>query len=319
MSYAAKAQLVVDEVSKVIIGKRTCIHQIMAAILAGGHVLIEDIPGVGKTTLALAFAKAMELEQNRMQFTPDVLPSDITGFSMYRKELGKFTYHPGAVMCNLFLADEINRTSAKTQSALLEVMEESAVTVDGMTRPVPAPFVVIATENPVGSAGTQMLPESQLDRFLICVEMGYPSKADEVRILMEQADCRPLEQTRAVIRKEELLAMQAEVRRVHVDEKIYHYIVALSQATREHSQLALGLSTRGSLAVAAMVRATAYMQGRSYAIPDDVTAVFADVSRHRLKLSAQAGTRPGGVEEVIDDILRSVPQPRPERRLAHEK
>lgn len=314
MNSMQKAKLVTGEVSKVIIGKQKCIDKIMMAILAQGHVLIEDIPGVGKTTLALAFAKAMSLKQNRVQFTPDVLPSDITGFSMYQKETGKFVYHPGAAMCNLFLADEINRTSAKTQSALLEVMEESSVTVDGVTREVPAPFTVIATENPIGSAGTQMLPESQLDRFTICVVMGYPEKKDEIEILMEQAECHPLEEAKAVITKEELLKMQQEVRKIYVHKVIYEYIVELSNYTRNHKMLSLGLSTRGSLAVASMARAAAYMNDRTYVRPDDVEAVFADVARHRLKLNAQGKMNHLTTDDVIQEIMRMVEKPRPEMK-----
>ena len=314
MKYIEKAKRVTDEVAKVIIGKRECIDKIMAAILAGGHVMIEDIPGVGKTTMALAFARAMNLKQNRVQFTPDVLPSDITGFSMYQKELGKFVYHEGAVMCNLFLADEINRTSPKTQSALLEVMEEASVTVDGITHEVPSPFLVIATENPIGSAGTQMLPESQLDRFMISIVMGYPKKKDEIEILMEQSECRPLDFVKPVIRKEELQAMQEEVRRVFIHRAVYAYIVELSNQTRENPLIELGLSTRGSLSVAAMVKASAYMNGRDYALPDDVAAVFGDVARHRLKLSAQARMNHVPIEEVIETILKSVKKPRPEAK-----
>lgn len=314
MKYAQKAKLVTEEVSKVIIGKQECIDKIMTAILAQGHVLIEDIPGVGKTTLALAFARAMSLKQNRVQFTPDVLPSDITGFTMYRKEIGKFVYHPGAVMCNLFLADEINRTSAKTQSALLEVMEESAVTVDGVTREVSAPFTVIATENPIGSAGTHMLPESQLDRFMICIVMGYPEKKDEVEILMEQSESRPLDATKAVITKDELLEMQREVKKVYVHRVIYDYIVELSRCTGEHSMLSLGLSTRGSLAVSSMVKAAAYMKGREYVLPDDVVSVFADVARHRVKLNSQAKMNHLTADDIIREILQTVKKPRPEKR-----
>lgn len=314
MKYAQKAKLVTEEVSKVIIGKQECIDKIMTAILAQGHVLIEDIPGVGKTTLALAFARAMSLKQNRVQFTPDVLPSDITGFTMYRKKIGKFVYHPGAVMCNLFLADEINRTSAKTQSALLEVMEESAVTVDGVTREVSAPFTVIATENPIGSAGTHMLPESQLDRFMICIVMGYPEKKDEVEILMEQSESRPLDATKAVITKDELLEMQREVKKVYVHRVIYDYIVELSRCTREHSMLSLGLSTRGSLAVSSMVKAAAYMKGREYVLPDDVVSVFADVARHRVKLNSQAKMNHLTADDIIREILQTVKKPRPEKR-----
>lgn len=313
MDNAGKAKLVTDEVSKVIIGKQECVEKIMTAILAHGHVLIEDIPGVGKTTLALAFAKAMDLEQGRVQFTPDVLPSDITGFNMYQKDLNKFIYHPGAVMCNLFLADEINRTSAKTQSALLEVMEESSVTVDGVTRPVPTPFIVIATENPIGSAGTQMLPESQLDRFMISIVMGYPEKTDEVEILMEQAEARPLDATRAVISKDDLAAMQAEVKQVYVHKVIYDYIVELSRATRDHELLSLGLSTRGSLAVASMAKACAYLKGKNYVTPDDVASVFADVARHRIKLNSRAKMNHQTADDVIRDILNTVKKPRPEK------
>lgn len=187
-----KANAVMEEVKKAVIGKDTCILKVMAAMIAGGHILLDDIPGVGKTTMALAFSKAMDLKQNRVQFTPDILPADIVGFSMYEKSIGKFVYQPGAVMCNLFLADEINRTSPKTQSALLEVMEEGSVTVDGVTKPVPNPFIVLATQNPVGSAGTQMLPESQVDRFMICLTMGYPNPEDEIAILKGKSAGDPL-------------------------------------------------------------------------------------------------------------------------------
>lgn len=317
MKHAALARKVTAEVEKAIIGKRECIDKVMTAILAKGHVLIEDIPGVGKTTMALAFAKAMDLEQNRIQFTPDVLPSDITGFTMYRKETESFVYHPGAVMCNLFLADEINRTTAKTQSALLEVMEEGAVTVDGITRQVPQPFLVIATENPIGSAGTQMLPESQLDRFMICTAMGYPDAADELRILEEQALDRPLSHVQKVISREQLQQMQQEVEQVYTHPLVYQYIVALSRATRQHSGISLGLSPRASLAAASMARAAAYLKGRAYTLPDDVESVFRDVARHRLRLSPRAQMEHKDVGKVLDEILASVKKPRPE--IVHEK
>lgn len=311
------ARQVTEEVSKAIIGKRDCIQKIMTAILARGHVLIEDIPGVGKTTLALAFAKAMDLQQNRIQFTPDVLPSDITGFTVYRKETGSFAYHPGAVMCNLFLADEINRTTPKTQSALLEVMEEGSVTVDGVTRQVPDPFFVIATENPLGSAGTQMLPESQLDRFMICTPMGYPNADDEIRILQEQALDRPLSHVQKVITRQQLLQMQQEADRVYTSPVIYQYIVSLSQATRQHACLALGLSPRASLAAAAMARATAYLKGRSYVLPEDVVQIFPDIARHRLRLSPKAQLDRKNLDQILSEILASVRKPRPE--TAYEK
>ena len=311
------AQRVIGEVEKAIIGKRDCILKIMTAILAKGHVLIEDIPGVGKTTMALAFAKAMDLQQNRIQFTPDVLPSDITGFTVYRKEAETFVYHPGAVMCNLFLADEINRTTPKTQSALLEVMEEGAVTVDGVTRPVPDPFFVIATENPLGSAGTHMLPESQLDRFMISTAMGYPETDDEIRILTEQALDRPLSHVRTVISKTQLLQMQQEVEKIFTHQVIYKYIVDLSRATRQHPCVGLGLSPRASLAAASMARATAYLKSRSYVLPNDVVEVFPDIARHRLRLNNQAQTEGKNADQILREILTSVRKPRPES--AHEK
>ncbi len=307
-----KVESIINQVRQVILGKDDCIRRVMTAILAQGHVLIEDIPGVGKTSMALAFARAMSLQQNRVQFTPDVLPSDITGFSMYVKATDQFMYQPGAVMCNLFLADEINRTSAKTQSALLEVMEEGTVTVDGVTRQVPSPFVVIATENPIGSAGTQMLPESQLDRFMICIEMGYPDPEDELEILMTQSETRPLDSLKPVITGEELQQMQEEAARVFVHRTVCEYIVELVGATRDHEALSLGLSTRGALAITKLAKASAYMQGRDYVLPQDVADVFPDAAVHRLKCSTKAKLNHGSVQQVIQEILQSVKMPRPE-------
>lgn len=307
-------QQIIQEVKKAIRGKDDCIRQVMTAILAGGHVLIEDIPGVGKTSMALAFARAMNLTQNRVQFTPDVLPSDITGFSMYIKEKDTFAYQPGAVMCNLFLADEINRTSAKTQSALLEVMEEGTVTVDGVTRQVPDPFVVIATENPIGSAGTQMLPESQLDRFLICIQMGYPSEEDEIEILMSQSEKKNLEEIRPVADAALLARMQKEAAKVFIHETVCRYIVELVNATRSHELVTLGLSTRGALAVTRLAKANAYMEGRDFVLPKDVEKVFPSAAVHRLKCSTRARMNEGASMEIIEEILKSVKQPRPEKK-----
>ena len=313
MNQNEKAAGIIQEVSKAIIGKPECIRIILCAILSGGHVLIEDIPGVGKTTLALAFAKAMGLEQKRIQFTPDVLPSDITGFTMYQKEQERFVYQPGAIMCNLFLADEINRTSPKTQSALLEVMEENAVTVDGVTRPVPAPFVVIATENPIGYTGTQVLPESQLDRFQVCVVMGYPSRDDEITILKNQALRSPLQSIRPVTNKQELLQMQAQVRQVMISDPIYQYIVNLSTETRRHPGVELGLSPRGTLALSSIARANAYVQGRNYVIPKDVSDMFPHIAVHRLSLSSEAKRNRWKAEDILKQILARVEAPLPER------
>ena len=225
---------VIDEVEKAVVGKRKILEKIMTAILAGGHILIEDIPGTGKTTMALAFSRAMRLKETRVQFTPDVLPADLTGFTIYQKETGQFVYQPGAVMCNILLADEINRTSPKTQSALLEVMEEKQVTVDGVTRQTGDPFIVIATENPVGSAGTQLLPESQLDRFMICVKMGYPSVEEEIEILRRVQSGEAVENIFPILERTVLLLLQKEVREVFVHERIYRYIAELAKATREN-------------------------------------------------------------------------------------
>ena len=308
-----KAQQIIREVSKAIIGKPECIRTVLCAILSGGHVLIEDIPGVGKTTLALAFAAAMGLEQKRIQFTPDVLPSDITGFTMYQKEQERFIYQPGAIMCNLFLADEINRTSPKTQSALLEVMEENAVTVDGVTRPVPSPFIVIATENPIGYTGTQMLPESQLDRFQVCVFMGYPSNDDEITIVKNQALKNPLQTVRPVTNKQELLEMQAQVRRVVVSDPVCQYIVSLCAETRRHPGIELGLSPRGTLALASIARANAYVSGRNYVIPRDVSDMFPYIAVHRLRLSSEAKMNRWSAEDILKQIVSRVEAPLPER------
>ena len=308
-----KVQQMIREVSKAVIGKPECIRTVLSAILSGGHVLIEDVPGVGKTTLALAFASAMGLEQKRIQFTPAVLPSDITGFTVYRREQERFVYQPGAIMCNLFLADEINRTSPKTQSALLEVMEEKAVTVDGVTRPVPSPFIVIATENPIGYTGTQMLPESQLDRFQVCVFMGYPSNEDEMTIVKNQALNNPLQTVRPVTNRQELLEMQDQVRRVTITDPVCQYIVSLCAETRRHPGIELGLSPRGTLALAAIARANAYINGRNYVIPRDVSDMFPYIAIHRLRLSSEAKMNRWSAEDILKQIVKRVEPPLPER------
>ena len=307
-----KAQKVIEEVKKAFIGKTECVEKLMTAILAGGHVLVEDVPGVGKTTLALAFAKAMNVAQNRVQFTPDVLPADITGFTVYNREKDGFFYRPGAVMCNILLADEINRTSSKTQSALLEVMEEGRVTVDGETHTVPAPFVVIATENPVGSSGTQLLPESQLDRFMISVSMGYPDHQSLVELLRDRQKVNPLENARTVLTKEEVLTLQQKVQEVYVADVVLDYIAKLAEATREHELITLGLSPRGTLALCRMTKAAAYMKERDYVVPQDVKDVFKDVAAHRMILDSKARYQEKTACEILDEILDSVPEPKVE-------
>ncbi len=303
------ARRVMQEVGKAITGKDDCIRKAFAAILAGGHILIEDVPGVGKTTLALAFSKAMALDNTRVQFTPDVMPADIVGFYMYQKETGKFVFHQGAVMCNLFLADEINRTSPKTQSALLEVMEEGKVTVDGVTHPVPRPFVVIATQNPKGSAGTQLLPESQLDRFMICMSMGYPNLEDEVAIAKGRSVTGGVDEVGRVINREGLIALQQTVEQIYVHDHIFTYIAALSQKTRENAYIDLGLSPRGTIACVRMAKAYAFLQGRSYVLPQDVVDVYPDVTAHRLLLNTKARVTHVSTAAVIEEILAQVKQP----------
>ena len=312
--YMQKAGKIIAEVEKAVIGKSECIRKVMMAMLAGGHILIEDIPGVGKTTLALAFSRACDLKQNRVQFTPDVLPSDITGFSIYHKETGAFTYQPGAAMCNLFLADEINRTSPKTQSALLEVMEEGNVTVDGVTREVPRPFLVMATQNPIGSAGTQMLPESQLDRFMICMSMGYPDIENEIAIIKGRDTGNPSDEIQPVIEADELLAMQQEVEQVFIHDAIYSYIAKLVAGTREHPMLELGVSPRGTLALTRIAKAAAYLDGRGYVTPYDVAGVMKDVALHRIKLNSKARVNQVTGDAVLDIILEKIPKPTPKRR-----
>lgn len=308
--HVAKANLIKKEIQKVVIGKDEVIHKVLTAILAKGHILLEDIPGVGKTTLALAFSKAMELEYHRLQFTPDVLPSDVVGFHMYSKDGSEAIYKPGSIICNMFLADEINRTSSKTQSALLEVMEEGKVTVDSVTMEITKPFTVIATQNPIGSVGTQMLPESQLDRFMVRLSMGYPDIVSEVEILKGRQSKEPLSDVKRVIRKEELLFIQQMVDNIYVHDAVYEYITRLVLNTREHDLIALGVSPRGSLALTSMAKANAFLNGRNYVIPDDVISVFKDVTAHRMVLQPKARVNHVTVQDLIDNILGQVPAPR---------
>ncbi len=305
-----QAHQVMSEVKKVIVGKDACIEKVMAAILAGGHVLLEDVPGVGKTEMAMAFSRAMGLTTNRIQFTPDVMPADITGFSMYQRETGEFTYRPGAVMCNLLLADEINRTAPKTQSALLEVMEEARVTVDGVTRPVPKPFIVLATQNPLGFAGTQRLPEAQMDRFLICISMGYPSAEDEIQMLKQRHSTRPIERVQAVAGEQDIIRMQRETEQVFIHDKIYQYMVMLAGATRRHPFLELGLSPRGTLALGRMARANAFLEGRDHVVPADVQAVIRDVAVHRMRMNGRGKGENCAMEDILNEVLKNVGEPR---------
>ncbi len=307
-----KIRTLQEQLGKIIKGKKEVTDKIIMAILARGHVLLEDVPGVGKTTTALALSKLMGMEFQRIQFTPDVVPSDVTGFTMYNKETGKFEYRPGAVMCNFLLADEINRTSSKTQAALLEVMEEGKVTVDGETHVVPQPFVVLATENPVGSSGTQMLPESQLDRFMVSLSMGYPDHASLINILRDRQDINPLEKAETVIQREELLNLQDQVQKVYMDDRILSYVADLAEATRDHELITLGLSPRGTLALCRMSKAAAFVEGRDYVVPEDIKKVFGDVAGHRMVLESRARYEDKTSREILDEILDTVPVPKVE-------
>lgn len=302
----SQASDIISEVRKAVIGKDDVIVKVLLAMISGGHILLEDIPGVGKTTMALAFSKALSLDYKRMQFTPDVLPSDVTGFNIFNKQTGRFEYKEGAAICSLFLADEINRTSSKTQSALLELMEEGSVTVDGVTRPLPKPFIVIATENPIGSVGTQQLPESQLDRFIVRLSMGYPDKNSEISILKARSESKPAANVSRIVSSEDILRMQEAAKNIYVDDKLYDYMVRLASATREHPLVRLGVSPRGTVALASMTRSVALLRGRDFAVPDDVKYIFKDVCCHRLVMSPKSKLNGETAASVIDSISASV-------------
>ena len=304
-----KLKTILQEIEKVVVGKNENVEKIMMAVLAGGHVLMEDVPGTGKTTTAMTFAKVLGMDTRRVQFTSDTMPSDILGYSVYEKASGDFVFKPGAVMTNLLLADEINRTSSKTQSALLEAMEEMRVTVDGRTYPLPRPFVVLATQNPVGSAGTQMLPSAQMDRFMIKISMGYPDFESQISILRDRHTENPLNRISPVVNLEQLQEMIREANEVEVQDSVYEYVTRLTQATREHPLIQLGVSPRGALAVCRMAKAYAYLHGRDFVIPEDVAAVFPDVCCHRLVLATKARMMEEKPENLIASILGSVKMP----------
>lgn len=302
------AQRILSQVRRVVVGKNRVLTWVLAAILARGHILMEDIPGVGKTTMALAFSRTLGLAPNRVQFTPDVLPSDVTGYSILDQASGEMVYQPGAVLCNLFLADELNRATSRTQSALLEAMEEGQVTVDGVTHRLPQPFVVIATQNPTGAAGTQPLPDSQTDRFMIQLSMGYPAPEDEVAMVNARQGDDPLRSLRPVVTPQELLTMQEAVAQTYVSQEVVAYVVGLIHATRNDPLLTRGASPRATLAVVAMAKSIARLRGRDYVIPKDVQEVFVQTVAHRLELSARAGQREVG--EILQAILQEVPAPK---------
>ena len=304
------AQKLIGQVRRVVVGKDSVLLWVLAAILAKGHILLEDIPGVGKTTMALAYSKTLGLSYNRVQFTPDVLPSDVTGYSVLDQASGTMRYQPGAVLCNLFLADELNRATSRTQSALLEAMEEGQVTVDGKSYALPQPFVVIATQNPTGAAGTQLLPDSQMDRFAVRLSLGYPSAKDEAAMVLQRQGKDPLKELTPLLTTSHVVAMQQEVEATFVGEPVVHYIVDLISATRKHEALARGASPRATLSVTAMAKAIARLRGRDYVVPKDVQEVFVSTVAHRLLLTSQAEGQGLTAQAVLTGILHTVPAPK---------
>ena len=304
------AQQILSNVRKAIVGKDATLLWMLTAILAGGHILLEDIPGVGKTTMALAFSRVLDLTYSRVQFTPDVLPSDITGYSLPGVAGAAAAYQPGAILCNLFLADELNRATSRTQSALLEAMEEGQVTVDGITHPLPQPFIVIATQNPTGAAGTSLLPDSQTDRFMVRLSLGYPTPREEAAMLLSRQEGNPLLSLQSVLSQEELLSLRKIVEHTFVSDPVIQYIVDLIAATRENEYIFRGASPRATLALTAMAKSVAQLRGRDYVVPGDVREVFLHTVAHRLILSGRAEAQKKSSEEILRHILESTPSPK---------
>ena len=307
---ASAARRVLSQIHRVVVGKDETLMWTMAAILARGHVLLEDIPGVGKTTMALSFSRTLDLGYSRVQFTPDVLPSDVTGYSILNQATGEMVYQPGAVLCNLFLADELNRATSRTQSALLEAMEEGQVTVDGVSHPLPQPFVVIATQNPTGAAGTQLLPDSQMDRFMIRLSMGYPDPASEAAMVLGRQGADPLHALRPILTREALTELQQTVANTYVSQAVVEYAVALVCATRSHPDILRGASPRATLAVVSMAKAIAQLHGRDFVIPADIRDVFCVTVAHRLILTTQAESQGRTAAEILGSILPTVAPPK---------
>ena len=305
-----QAQKVISQVRRVVVGKDKTLLWVLAAIMAKGHILLEDIPGVGKTTMALAFSRTLGLSYNRVQFTPDVLPSDVTGYSILNQATGMMTYQPGAVLCNLFLADELNRATSRTQSALLEAMEEGQVTVDGVSHKLPEPFVVIATQNPTGAAGTQLLPDSQMDRFMVRLSLGYPNPTDEMAMVLNRQGQDPLQTLGQLFASADVALLQEAVAQTHISTDVVKYIIELINATRQHEDISRGASPRATLAVTAMAKAVAQLRARDYVIPKDVQEVFSHVVAHRLLLSERAEAKGLSAEQVLKQIIDGVSAPK---------
>ncbi|HHT45533.1 MAG TPA: MoxR family ATPase [Fastidiosipila sp.] len=301
------SRLIEDNIGRVMVGKRSAIHRLMIALASSGHVLLEDVPGIGKTTLVSALAKSLSLSFNRIQFTPDVMPSDVTGFNLYNPGSGKFEFQPGVIMTQLLLADEINRTSPKTQSALLEAMQENQVTVDGTTYEIPQPFMVLATQNPIEHVGTYTLPEAQLDRFMLKVTLGYPNYDEEMEILNRFSEDKPLATLKPVASANDVLWLREQAKLVYVSDAIKQYIVGLSRVTREHQDLELGISPRASLMLMQAAKAAALLDGRDYVIPDDVKAMIVPTLAHRLIIKPEGRLRETSAESILNRIVKSIP------------
>jgi MoxR-like ATPase len=304
-----RSQSIIDAIETVIVGKRDSVELAVLGLLCNGHILIEDIPGVGKTMLAKALAAALGAQYRRIQFTPDLLPADITGTSIFNQKSGEFSFRPGPVFTNVLLADEINRATPKTQSSLLECMEEFQVTVDGATRQLQRPFFVVATENPIEYRGTYPLPEAQLDRFLMRINIGYPEPEQEVVILERQVKQHPIHSVEPVVEQEEVLRMQESIKDVHIDSSLKQYLVELVAATRDHPMLELGASPRASLGLMRTGQARAVLRGRDFVLPDDIKALAAPVLCHRLILKPEARVSQTGAPEVVDEVLEQLPVP----------
>ncbi len=301
-----KLDLLINEVKKAVLGKDDVIKRTIVAILAEGHILFEDIPGVGKTNLAVAFTKALSLNYQRVQLTSDILPSDLLGYSVYDFDSKKMSFKKGPVFTNIFLADEINRTSSKTQSALLQVMEEGIISVDGNTYPTSKPFIVIATQNPFGSAGTQMLPDSQLDRFMMRLSLGYPDEVSEIEIINRKKNSNPLDNIEPVITPEELVLMQKEIKSVHIDESLVRYIVQVVQQTRKHEKIEQGASPRASIALTKVAQATAYLYGRDYVVIEDINENLYEVLNHRIFLIPSIKKNRKSFQIIMEEIMMRI-------------
>ena len=304
------AQQLINQVRRVVVGKDHVLVWVLAAMLADGHILLEDIPGVGKTTMALAFSKVMGLRCNRVQFTPDVLPSDVTGYSILDQAAGKMVYQPGAVLCNMFLADELNRATSRTQSALLEAMEEGQVTVDGISHPIPKPFTVIATQNPTGASGTQPLPDSQMDRFTVRLSLGYPSRKDEANMVLSRQKGDPMAELTPLFTASQVEYLRELVAQTYVGEPVVNYIIDLIDASRHHEHILRGASPRATLALTSMAKAIAQLRGRDYVIPGDVKEVFVTTIAHRLILTSKAEGMNLTPEALLQQILERVHAPK---------